>query len=207
MKIKTKSYKLTFLEHVLGTVPKNKEIYTSYIATKHEERKKEKLPKEKLEEELESIKETERKGWTGFMSDDKGIFVYDYWIRGFLKSAGQALKDQHLSMKNFKSKIDQLVFVFPRKLYFKNDKGKTYKNPCGEIERPLRAMTMQGPRVTLAKSDYIESGATLEFDLKMIENSRELSFKTIEDYLDFGELQGLGQFRNGSYGRFTWKQR
>jgi hypothetical protein len=28
---------------------------------------------------------------------------------------------------------------------------------------------------------------------------------TVMEWLDFGELNGLGQWRNGSYGRFTYE--
>ena len=36
------------------------------------------------------------------------------------------------------------------------------------IERPLRAMTQQGPRVTVVRSDWIEAGHSYTFKLKVL---------------------------------------
>ena len=36
--------------------------------------------------------------------------------------------------------------------------------------------------------------------------SSNITFDDIELALDYGELRGIGQFRNGGYGRFTWER-
>ena len=79
------------------------------------------------------------------------------------------------------------------------------------LERPLRAMTMKGERVTLAGSEEIYDPWTIRIELTLIPNegsktSRALTWQDVEDALDFGEYMGLGQFYNGGYGRFTWKR-
>lgn len=191
MKVQKMKVKLTLLEPQLGTVPKNPEVYAAFIATKAAE--------QKGEEEVLTVPKMEEKGWTGFHQDDDGIFIYDYMVRGFLKNAANVLKDQ-LKLKNARSKIDQLVFVFPRRIHFKRN-GKSIAKPDGVLERPLRAQTMQGPRVTLARSDYVSAGATLEFDIHVIGNEKEITPHLVESLFDYSEYCGLGQFRNGSYGR------
>lgn len=182
-------YKLTLLEHMLGTVPKDKEIYASYIADK--------TTPENLAEELATVQEIEEKGWTGFHSDEKGLFIYDYLVKGFLKEAGNVLKEA-AKLKNLRSKIDNYVFIFPRKIYL----GKM--KPDGVLERPLRAMTMQGPRVTLARSDYVNAGTVIDCEIKLLEH-KEITPELINTLMGYGELKGLGQFRNGSYGRFSFE--
>lgn len=181
----------TLTESMLGTVPKSKDVYAKYIATK--------APVMDPAEVL-TVQETEEKGWTGFHQDEKGIFVYDYFIRGFLKSAAQAMREQ-VAVKNYKSKIDQYVFVMPRKVYVLQD-GKHVKTPDGVVERPLRAMTMQGPRVTLARSDFLNAGSTMEFDIHLLKN-KDISEDTLKSWFEYAQYQGFGQFRNGSYGRAT----
>lgn len=196
MKIEKYKVSIELQEPVLGTVPKNKEVYASYIATRAQ----------KLEngaEEIATVQEVEEKGWTGFHQDETGIFVYDYYIRGFLKNAANVLKEQ-TGIKNSRSKIDNLVFVFPRRNYWSRD-GKILKSADGVIERPLRAQTMQGPRVTLARSDYLSEGSSLEFEIRVIQGKEKIDKGFLESILDYGQLCGLGQFRNGSYGRFSYK--
>lgn len=196
MKTQTLKVLLTFTEHVLGATPKNKEIYAKFIATKAAE-------KELAQEETETVQTLEEKGWTGFMQDEKGIFFYEYVLKGFFKSAGIALKDQ-TGLKNVKSKIDRFVFISPRRLYIKKD-GKHIKTVDGVNERSLRAETMQGPRVTLARSDYISEGATLAVTINVVENKSGVDVSMLKELLDYGQFSGLGQFRNGGYGRFTWE--
>lgn len=203
--------KLTLLEPQLGTVPKSKEVYKTYILGKLREevaagRSSKEVLEERQVEELETVAETEEKGWTGFHQDDEGLFIYDYMIRGFLKNAAKVIetcKGKEDKLKNSRGKIDQAVFVFPRRIHFMLN-GKNVQAPDGVIERPLRAETMQGPRVCLAKSDKVAPGSTLEFQLKILPFPGISTIK-IEEWLDYGQFCGLGQFRNGSYGRFSYE--
>lgn len=179
-------------EDMLGTVPKDPEVYKTYIESK-------KPPELMSEDESATVPDnSETKGWTGFHSDDEGLFVYDYFIKGFLKNAGNILKVQ-LGKKNLKSKINDNLFVLPRKIHL----GKT--EPDGDpLERPLRAMTAQGPRVTLARSDKLDAGLRIEFEIQFLKHP-DIGDKVIKEILSYGQLMGLGHIRNGGYGRFKVK--
>jgi len=196
-----KEVQIVLTTEMLGTVPKDPEIYKNYIESKK--------PVDVTENESTTVEKIEEKGWTGFHRDPVSnmLFIYDYMIRGFLKSAGEVLQQNIMvekekkgvvsneKLKGIKGKIDKYVFVFPRHIFL----GK--EAPDGVVERPLRAMTMQGPRVTLARSDYVNAGTRLNFTIKLLKN-KEIGWDIITDLLKYGELAGLGQFRNGSYGRF-----
>lgn len=182
-----KTVQIRLITPMLGTVPMDKAVYKSFIETKK--------PIENEEEETLSVEDREQRGWTGFHKDEKGLFVFDYFIKGYLKNAGNVLKDE-LKIKNLKSKISDLLFVGPRKIYL----GK--KKADGIIERPLRAQTMQGPRVTVVRSDSIEEGTIIKFEVSLLQGKGELKESIIKSLLEYGQLQGLGQFRNGGYGRF-----
>jgi hypothetical protein len=171
---------------MLGTVTKDPEVYKTYIESKK--------PETITEDEYLTVEKIEEKGWTGFHHDENGLFIYEYMVKGFLKAAGNVLKDI-LKIKALRSKIDDFVFIKPRRIYL----GQ--KEADGVIERPLRCMTMQGPRVTLARSDYINDGKELEFEITLIPH-KEIKEETLLTLLKHGELMGLGQFRNGGYGRF-----
>jgi len=184
--------KIILIEQMLGTIPKNKDVYARFIATKLQG-----ITEGQLNEEIEGIpEEIENTGWTGFRTDNNGIFVYDYFIKGFLKEAGNILKDS-LGVPALRSKIDNLVFVFPRKIYIG-------EKPDGLLERPIRVQTMQGPRVSVVRSDFVNEGTIINCSLKVI-GSRVINEKILRSILDYGSLKGLGQFRNGSYGRFNYE--
>lgn len=197
--------KITVTEPLLGTQTKSKELMEGYLKEKKEMLfKKHKIEKNTSDEiisetELDSsLEEKEKKAWTGFMQEDGKSYVLDYWVQGFFKNAIQTLAKE-LNFKQGRSKFDKFLFVFPRKIFIKGQLSPT------PLERPLRVMTMQGPRVSLAKSDYFKVGASLVFTLKApfaCDITKELLFKL----LDYGQYSGLGQFRNGGYGRFTWEE-
>jgi hypothetical protein len=181
-----KHFKIVLTTEMLGTVPKDPDIYQTYIESKK--------PVDVADEEYLTVEKIEERGWTGFHSDENGLFIYDYMIRGFLKNAGNVLKES-LKLKAVKSKIDQFVFVFPRKIYL----GKMV--PDGDLKRSLRTMSPVGPRVCIAKSDLVNAGTILDFDLKIVPN-KDIDMSTIDQIMKYGQLCGIGQFRNGSYGRF-----
>lgn len=184
--VKIKEYTIELTTDLLGTVAKDPDVYKTYIESKK--------PEGIEEDESANVEKIETKGWTGFHMDENGIFIYDYMIKGFLKHAANVMKD-NLKLKNLRSKIADRVFIAPRKIYMGQHE------PDGVFERPLRAMTMQGPRVSLSRSDYINAGKQITFKIKWLEN-KEINEKLIDTLFEYGELQGLGQFRGGNFGSF-----
>lgn len=188
--------KIRLIEPMLGTVAKDPEVYKSFIESKKPADLSNDDESSTVDERLlNDAKEAEKKGWTGFHVDEKGLFIYDYMIKGFLKNAGNILKGQ-LDVTALKSKISNQVFVSPRKIHL------GIKDPNGVLERPLRAQTPQGPRVSLVRSDTVDAGTEITFTMKWIKGNN-ISEKLLKDVLAYGELQGLGQWRNGGYGAFT----
>lgn len=199
-RIKGHNYKIriTLIEDLLGTVPKNKELYTDYIASKRPPASVENQP-EGVDDELdavpESIKVEENVG-TGFFTDADGIYLYDYQFKGFLKEAANNLKDQ-LGIMALKSKVDNFVFVSPRNIFLQ-------EAPNDIFERPLRGMTPTGPRVALAKSDRVYKGLSFEIEITVLAHA-EINQAVLETLLDYGIFKGIGQFRNGGWGRIVWE--
>jgi len=204
-------YRLEFLEPVLGTAAADANVYSRYIAAKAFREDGSLRPdvhttEEAIRAESGTLPEDEeglRPGYTVFHRDEKGIFVYNYWIRGFLKSAAQPLglkvQGKRKEIGLTASVVDQYVFPFPRKIRFQRD-GKPIVEPEGALERPLRAMTALGPRVSLARSDIVREGATLEFELRVV--AGKLTEAELDQLFAYGALTGLGQWRNASWGRF-----
>jgi hypothetical protein len=203
-------------ECMLGTVPKNPKLYEDFILGKIKPEDLTSVQKE----EIESVEKAEERGWTGFHRDRKGPFIFDYMIKGFLKSAGEALRVQS-GVTNLKHKITTFAFVQPRKLYFDEESALNDEelrdwlpnvkidmlSPEGEkkmpeLERPLRAQTMQGPRVTLARSDLLAPGTKIKCQIRLLKS--EITEKILDFLLQYGEFQGLGQWRSGGFGQFKY---
>lgn len=187
---------LTFTEPILGTIPKDPEVYAGYIASKAA------LTDEQVAEELATVEKVEEKGWTGFHMLDGKPILYDYVLKGFFKGACGALRrvsdTKSAKVRAYKKIIDGLVFITPRRIPLVLPEGEG----LGVLERPLRAQTAQGERVTLARSDTCPVGTTLSFTVTVLGQVKEV---LLQEWLDYGALLGLGQWRSASWGRFSYQ--
>ena len=188
--------RLTLTEEVLGTASNNPEIHSDYIASKAPDAKS-------REEEIEAIgvdAEVE-KSMTVFPRNENGDpIMWDYQIKGFFKDACGMLRKvtgtKSSKIKAYKKEIDGLIFVQERQIPF------VYEGEMGNCQRPLRAQTAQGERISLANSETIPVGATLEFTVECLVDS---DMEAVEEWFDYGRLRGLGCWRNSGKGRFTWE--
>lgn len=199
--------KLTLTEPMLGTVPKDPKIYAGYVQAKAiKEAKKTgiELTDEQLQQEVDSVtqSELEEKGWTGFHEVNGNPILYDYAIKGFLKEACSILRrvseSRSSKLSAYKIVVAGMVFIAPRQIKLALPEG----HELGVLERPLRAQTAQGERVALARSDTAPIGTMIEFEVLVLGVVTKV---LLEDWLDYGQFKGLGQWRNGGYGRFTYE--
>ena len=205
--MKTMFVKLTLTESMLGTSPANEDIYRDFIGANAPDA-------QTLEEEVAAlgVDAVAEKGMTVFPRGEDGRpALYDYQIKGFFKDACQMLnrltkKDekgkkvpQNASgrMKAYKKEIDGLIFVSPRMIPI------SFSGDIGICQRPLRAQTPQGERVALAMSEEVPAGATLEFEITCLDDGH---LEAVREWLDYGRLRGLGQWRNSGKGRFVWEE-
>lgn len=189
--------KLTFIEPVLGSSPSNEDLYYDYVGSKAPDATT-------IEDEVESlgVDGVVEKGMTIFPKNEEGKpFLYDYQVKGFFKDTCGGLRKvpgtESSKIKAFKKEIDKLIFAIPRRIVFENVTDTT------TLQRPLRAQTAQGERISLAISEVIPAGATVTFTIRCLLDGHE---KAVREWLDYGKLSGLGQWRNSGMGRFTWEE-
>jgi len=198
----TIKYRVRFTEPILGTTPGNKETMRDFIASKN--------PKGIDLAEVDAVPEVEEeiKNSTTFFSrtPDGQVMLWDYQIKGFFKSACQAMiesgaltvevaKKQSLTKWTFKRTIDQQLFVTPRMVPIHCTGDVEFK------ERPLRASTMQGERIALARSEMVVGGE-IEFSVSVL---RENLLGVVDWAMNYGALSGMGQWRNSGMGRFLFE--
>lgn len=186
---------VTTTESMLGSAPNDKELMESYIASKAPDALT-------MAEEIEAVgtEEVIEKAMTVFPRHDGKPILYDYQIKGFFKDSCGSLrkvKGTHSSkIKAYKKEIDGLIFVSPRHIEIQ------YTGEMTTCQRPLRAATPMGERIALANSEEIPAGAVLEFEVTcLVDEHVEL----VKEWLEYGQLRGLGQWRNSGKGRFTCK--
>ena len=189
--------KLLFPKGILGTQTGDKDVYRSFIGSKAPDATT-------VEEEVAAlgVDEVVDKGKTFFpRTKDNLPFIYDYQLRGFFKSACKALNKLEGTLsskiKAYKQHVDLRIFVKDRENVINFDGEIT------ECQRPLRCSTMQGERVSIAISEMIPENATTEFTIQVLD---EKDLDLVREWLDYGEFNGLLQWRNSGFGRFTWEE-
>ena len=205
--------RITLTEEALGMQAANPEINREFLAAKAPDAKS-------TEEEIEAIglDEVVEKSMTIFPKDKDGNpFWWDYQMKGALKDVytGKREVKGTISQKsmawNGAKIIDHLITVSPRKIMIGFPKG----GEMGECQRPLRAKTMKGDRISLAHSETVPAGCVFEFELgydemkakkakKGAEPAEDTSTSTqawlMELLTGLGE-RGVGQWRNSGKGR------
>lgn len=155
--------RITFTEAVLGTWPSNQNIAREFIASKSPDANT-------IEDEVAALgaDAVADKGMTVFPRNENGEpILYDYQIKGFFKDSCGMLGriggktetgkkkavNESGKLTAYKKVIDGLIFVQPRMIPIHVNGEIT------ECQRPLRAQTAQGERVSLANSEQIPAGS------------------------------------------------
>ena len=201
--MKTIKYRVTLTEEMLGSKPSSVEVFSDFIAVKKEDAK----PSDEIDAAERAEKEIEQleKGMTIFHRSDDGKtpIMWNYEWKGFFKDSIKSLRrdpdSASAKVKAYKSIIDGCVFVEPRKIPLILPEGAE----IGVCERPLRAQTMQGERVALAKSETVPVGTTMEIKILLITKEME---NVIDECMTYGAFHGIGQWRNSGKGTFTFEK-
>jgi hypothetical protein len=169
----------------------------------------------KLDSLKETLKSMENGGMTVFFwNNEKDLpMIGDHMIYGFLKGAAEALiralpkgeSKNGTVMKSAsytQSLINQHVRCETQFITFDKDLKRNAEGGSFTLQRSLRAMTAKGPRVSIAKSEVVPAGAKLNFTLKVL-NGSQITLAVLKELFSYGEMTGLGQWRNAGYGMFT----
>ena len=182
---------LEFTELLLGTLPGDPKLAEEYVTSKH--------PEGTQKDEQESLPEEIKKFSSFFARDNKGNpILWDYQIKGFFKDACSMMRRvaQVDELKAHKKIIDGLIFVFPRQIPLNLSGKLSFK------ERPLRISTPKGDRTALARSEAAPAGTKIQIEILLLKPALK---KFVINWLDYGILRGLGQWRNSGMGRFQWR--
>jgi len=148
---------------------------------------------------------------TAFASDAGGLYIDAYVVQSFLKAAAAALK---LKVPGKSANVwanrdlQLLTWIFAPhsddlRLYLDRD-GKRIQMADGLLERPLRAETPTGSRVSIAVSEELVLPIGCNFRIDVLAGCR-IARDQFKHLLDYGRFQGISQWRGSGHGRFTYE--
>lgn len=198
--------RITFIDEVLGSANSDPNVHSEFIASKAPDA----LTREHEIEAL-GVDSVEKKEKTIFPRDKDGNpILWPYQMRGFIKHAIGMVKladtkSACSKIKAHKKYVDGLIYIWDGKGSFRPNRALKIESSedMGSCQRPLRASTMQGERVALANSESIAEGATITMVIRILKDDLDTA---IEECLDYGQYNGLGQWRNSGKGSFTWEK-
>jgi len=190
---------VTFTNELLATNSADPDIYSAYLASLASDEDR------KAELERLGLAEVDEKGMTVFLRNKENPMIPQlkaYTWLGFLKarSRAQAKIDGNpiVGMTAYIKEIDDRIAVSPKFIDLELPEGAAVDT----LQRPLRAQTMQGDRVALAKSETVPAGTKCRFTFR---TETLEGMKLVEACLRYGAIHGTGQWRNAGYGTFTYK--
>jgi hypothetical protein len=195
--------KLHFTSPILGSAPANRDIYAKFVATKKADSTEETRAAESdfIPEPIPFDDATGKMIFRVDPSTQAKIFL-PHQIKGFLKQACKCVLGKEITA--YRSKIDDLVHVRPDVIPLKKN-GQITTMIDGLNERPLRAQTPQGPRVTLVSSEEL-TDCEVEFVVEVLPlGTKDFDLETLDYIFQYGEFSGISQWRNAGYGRFTFE--
>jgi len=202
MHFKSRRIKLIFTEPLLGTTPLNEQLFEDFVASARADEAESQAEAAGLADAVEKLS-------TGFHRTDGRPILYDYQVKGFFKDACSMLRripgTLSAEVKAYKKMIDGLIFVVPRQIPLHMPEGAE----ISWLQRPLRAQTRQGERMALARSEVVPAGSWVGIEVLVPPpDGRKPSdlWPLVGEWLDYGRVRGLGQWRNAGWGRFEWEE-
>jgi hypothetical protein len=188
-------------ERLTGGVPKNPELIRSWVesTTEHSDATTDAQVAESLEKMVET---TTEKCWTGFFSDDRGIFLEPRQFKALFRECATLLQT---FVKRRGSKQ-----IYQHGLEVKSPEGgsRIYvgkHKPDGFVEMPIHVQTAQGPRSALKRFDFVEC-VTITFQVWVLKTAsqekRHVGEDTLRDWLALAQENGIGANRSQGYGKF-----
>jgi len=184
---------LKMRDKLLGGKPKSEKLIAGWLETRD---RLNTLEKEKKQIDM---MEEEKKAWTGFKKDAKGLYLDSYQIKGMVKETAKVIKLTK-QVRGLTGLLQSGFFVFPAHIYL----GKM--QPDDFIEETAQVMGIRGPRSIIKRHDYVEK-ITLNFEIWFFDTG-VLNEENLRLIFEAGQEVGLGTNRHegGEFGRFEVKK-
>lgn len=137
--------------------------------------------------------------WTGYLSDDAGLYIEARQVKAMLKESANIVKAFFTNAKGkvppLRSQLAERVFVAPERIHL----GRA--EPDGTTEKPIHVLTRQGPRTALKRVDYV-TDVKIAFTLNVLDDG-VITERHLHAIFEHAQLNGLGTDRSQGAGMFT----
>ena len=210
-----------FLDRVLGTQPKSKDVMVGWLRGKH-------VPDDIIAQQaaamgapadaLDKVDEATERAWTGFFTDEKGPWIGCYQVEAMFRELLSSLGFT-VERRGSKQTLQHLFDVWAcdalglagegvdaARLHFLRPEG-VVSAPDGWIEMTAHVQTPMGPRSIVKRHDYI-AGARIRFLLivpALIAEARAsavIDDEVLARCLAHAGGDGLGCSRSQGFGQF-----
>ncbi len=190
------------IDHLVGGIPRDPTIIASWLAGRGVKTNVEAVAKA----EAEDIMAAQERSWKGFKQDSVGVYIEDRNIKGLLKQAARALEmskkkvdKEHVYIPAVLKKVSDNLLVEPRKIYPTRNLKK-FQSPDGSEERAVHAMTAQGPRTGLKRSDYLDD---VELEFFLSPSHADLTQRVLHSLVEYASFYlGIGSDVSQGDGKF-----
>lgn len=206
-----KKYKVTIKlrEKLLGGIPRSGKLIEGWLASREMSD-----IEDKTKTEVDLV-EDEKKAWTGFKTDDVGIYFETRCVKALIKEAA-SITGMYRQRRGLKQIFQHGMFVKAinddkppsDKFYFDHvipARQDYIKEPDDHEEMCAHVIGPQGPRSILKRHDYVIT-PTLSFEIWVVDTDKkhrdlvDLDFLTF--LLDYGQELGLGASRSQGFGKY-----
>lgn len=207
------SLEMRFRDRLMGGIPKNPDLIKDWLEARkpsepafaaRQAAGEPMTPVAELAKEVEeTVEAVEERAWTGFQSDDNGLFVRSDHVKAHLKDCANVLR-KFEDVTAFRAKLADRVFPEPPRIYLMRTVEEAEKafivDPDGYWEHPVHVMTPKGKRSALKRTDYVTE-ARIQLNLRVLDDGG-ITEKHLRDILEYGAIHGFGAERglgNGQY--------
>ena len=181
---------LQFRDRIVGGIPKSKEMIEGWLTA----RDKPELIDQTVQEMGNQLNETIETMWTGFKSDDEGLYIEGRQIKAMFKEAANIIR-RAIGFDGFmRARVAEKVFITPDRVHL------GVKEPTGWEEKPIHVMTRQGPRNALKRYDYVDQ-PRITFRIRVLDDGT-ITEEHLRALLDYAQEGGLGADRGQGMGKF-----
>lgn len=215
---------LEFCTPCIGGTPNAKNLIKGWLGTKNiaaNEAELDAIVNATVADLGGKVEEKASAMWTVFKRNEQGIYIEGRQVKAMFKESANILRDMLMKAEgkgskrvkgeersrftNLKARVAERLFVVEDQIYFTRDTAdqKNWKllESDGSEERPIHVMTAQGERTALKRTDFVNAGTQIIFDVKHL-NDGVVDKEMIEVFLEHSCENGLGADRSQGYGKF-----
>lgn len=204
--------RMEFTERLCGSVPLSDKAIEDWLKSRAPKTQPEKGPslKEIAQEVRDTVMEEEETVdkeqliSLGFQQQDGELVLRAGTLKAHIKDCAlQLYRAKTITVKSFRSKVANWVYVAPYWLFIRRADSKAVKEPDGEFTQSVHTMTRTGPINALKRIYYVDR-PVVEAEIKLLANP-EITVEHLKSIFEYGSVHGYGGERGMGEGQYQYE--